>query len=121
MLLGVLALVLAGCGGGEAEGPVASQASSVPAVAGMPASPSAGPARSQCEDAVAVAAEVGGTGDQPDDLWPAFDACGSVDELASADQVHPEALDGADPATYVSTQCETEPAVEGSVLCESLG
>jgi hypothetical protein len=76
---------------------------------------------SACEDAFAEAAQVDEMQDAHSDLWPAFEACGSVEEFAAASDAHPDALDGVDPQTYAENQCASEPEVEGTPVCESVG
>lgn len=73
-----------------------------------------------CLDAFEDAAEVPDTQDTLADLWPAVDACETLEDFTAASEEHPDALDGADPETYVRNQCEYEPEVADSALCQSL-
>lgn len=77
-------------------------------------------APSECEEAFKDAAEVDELRDTHEDLWPAFESCGSIEEFAAASQKHPGAVEeGVDPQTYVENQCLYEPALEHARLCAS--
>lgn len=76
---------------------------------------------SRCDEAFSSAAEVSDLQDTHADMWPAFVACGSLEEFESSSSRVPDALDGADPALYVENQCRYEPTLEGSTLCDASG
>ncbi len=92
-------LVLAGCGNGSDDG---------------------GGARS-CKDVVANAAEATNMPDRRERLRPAFDACDSIAEFASAVAQYPKALEDVDVEAYVRRQCREVGALRDARLCEAFG
>lgn len=75
---------------------------------------------SECEKAFKDAADVHELRDSHEDLWPAFESCGSIEEFAAASEKHPGAVEqGVDPQTYVENQCLYEPALASALLCEA--
>lgn len=96
----VLALALTGCGGGGDE-----------------ASTSAG---GDCDEAFQTASEVSDFQDTQEDLHPAFSACADYEEWAAASERYPTVLDGADPRTYASNQCQFTPALASTPVCTTL-
>ncbi len=58
-----------------------------------------------CESAMKAAHDVDDMRDTVTDIDPAIAACSTLAEFAAASERFPDALDGADPATYVSNRC----------------
>lgn len=58
-----------------------------------------------CADAFATAASVSEYQDTHEDLFPAYSVCASVEEWKTADELHPDAIDGVDPFRYAMTVC----------------
>lgn len=100
-------LMTSGCGGDDGTG--ADQSVSAPETAST-----------GCEDAFATAAEVDEPQESQEALWVAFTACADLEEFTAAAEQHPDALDGADPETYVTTECRDEPAVGGTPVCDDV-
>jgi hypothetical protein len=95
-----LSVALAGCGGG-----------------GDDEEPAEGPEVSACEEAFAEAAEVDDMSDVHEDLWPAFEACGDLDEFSAAAEKYPDAINGTDPETYAKNGCLYEESLAESPVC----
>lgn len=71
---------------------------------------------SACDEAFAQAAEASDFEDSVSDLYPAVRACDSVEEWVEASEAHPDALDGADPRTFLRNICQGD-AVADAELC----
>lgn len=74
----------------------------------------------ECEQVFAELAESGTEQAAPEDLWPAFSACEDLEAFTAAADLNPDALGGADPTTYATEECESEPEVADSPVCASL-
>jgi len=74
---------------------------------------------SACLRAFKSAAAVSRFQDTNEDLFPAFRACGSLEEWRAASDKYPDALDGADPDSYAKTVCEQNAAVMGTPICNA--
>jgi hypothetical protein len=109
-------LVLSACGGETAE-----QTEKTDETEPTEQSESGSDEPTACEEAFRQAAEVGDMQDTHEDLWPAFQSCSDLQEFTAASEKHPDTLDGADPETYAQNQCQYEPELEGSALCDALG
>lgn len=94
------ALLLGGCGGDGSTG---------------------GNGAAACKDAVAQAAEATNMPERRERLRPAFEACESVAEFASAVARYPKALEGVDVEAYVRQQCREVRALRDAALCEAFG
>lgn len=101
-VLAGVALALAGCGGSD-DADTSTEVDS------------------PCEVVFAEAAQVPDGQDTQADLHPAFEECADAAEFAAASEKYPEVLDGVDPAIWISNQCDYEPAVAGTPVCESAG
>lgn len=75
---------------------------------------------SACEQAMADAAAVDEMQDTVPDLYPAVEACGTVDEWTDAAEAHPDALDGADPETFLGNVCQNS-ELSDAELCAEVG
>lgn len=74
----------------------------------------------ECFDAVSAAGDetaVEGFADDTEPLWPAFDACASVEEFALATDSVSGILGDEDPGEYVRGLCEEVSEVADSALC----
>lgn len=117
VLLVAAGLAIAGCGADEPvepeERPSVTFASPVASGQVEEGSP--------CEAAVQEAARAGIDPETQDPLWPAFEACESIEEFSAAVEDHPGVIpDDVDPQTYAEEQCGAATEVEGSAVCESL-
>lgn len=112
---GFVALIVTGCGDPE-EPPVSDP--TVTEIESPGASEEHGYSQ-ECGDAVAEAAGVGDVQDSVEDLDPAIVACADMDEFTAAVEDHPDALDDADPETFVSNRCQhsEDPEVADSAIC----
>lgn len=130
ILAACVGLLLAGCSSSspKAAGDVsaASSPSPVSSLAATPTapapstSPPEAPA-SPCQVAFTAAAKVSNGQDTVSDLSPAFAACRSVAEFATASKAAPGAIDPQiEPKDYAATACANDPAVKASALCASL-
>lgn len=73
-----------------------------------------------CFEAVAAAGDetaVEGFEDDASPLWPAFDACASIEEFALATDSVSGIMGDEDPGEYVRGLCEEISEVQSSVLC----
>lgn len=75
---------------------------------------------SACDQAMADAAEVDDMQDTVEDLHPAVEACGTVDEWTDAAEAHPDALDGADPEMFLANVCQNGEVADAK-LCAEVG
>lgn len=102
----LLALTVASCSGDDTSSDTSSQAT-----------------ESACEQAFSQAASVSDMQDTIGDLYPAIRACKTVNEWTAASNVHPDALDGADPVVFLTNACmyATASDIADTGLCESLG
>lgn len=76
----------------------------------------------ECGRLLADAAAVEGTDDTVEDTDAAIFACASVAEFSAAAEDHPEAIDGADPVTWLENRCRHAegPDVKSSAICQEL-
>ena len=73
-----------------------------------------------CMDAFQAAASVNEMQDTHSDLFPAYFACGNLDDWKKADSAFPNALDGAIPVLYAMNVCEWADDIAGSPICEAV-
>jgi hypothetical protein len=74
-----------------------------------------------CLDAMRQAASVNDMQDTVSDLYPALEACESLEAFAFASSEHPAALDGVDAETFARNACRSAPqAARDAPLCTSL-
>ena len=113
-LLSVVAVLGTSCGGDTASETTA---------AATPTTQAAASASSACDSASETAASVGDMQDTVDDLYPAIQACDTVEEWAAASKKHLAALDGADPEVFLTNVClySAPPAIAQTRLCQSVG
>lgn len=74
----------------------------------------------ECFDALAAAGDetpVEGYGTDAEPLWPAFDACASVEEFSAATESVSGVLGEQDPVEYVTSLCGEVTEVQQSALC----
>lgn len=117
MLAAAMTLMISGCSAPASDNePIAAEPPAQESEAQTP-----GAEASACDTAFAEAASVSDMEDQLSDLWPAFTACGTLEEFIAASENHPDALDGADPEIYATNQCLYEPVVEDSPICAEIG
>lgn len=76
----------------------------------------------ECGQLLADAAAVAETEDTVEDTDAAIVACGSVAEFSAAAEDNPDALDGADPVTWLENRCRHSegPDVANSDICQEL-
>jgi hypothetical protein len=75
----------------------------------------------ECMNAMRTAASVSDMQDTVSDLYPALEACGTVEAFTAASEEHPDALDGVDPETFARNACRSAPqAARDAPLCISL-
>lgn len=78
----------------------------------------------ECFDAVSAAGDataVEGYAGDTEPLWPAFDACASVQEFAAATDSVSGVLGDENPEQYVRDLCSSVEEVSGSALCLEVG
>lgn len=80
-----------------------------------------GNVQDDCERLVAEAAAVDATSDTVEDLDEAIATCATLDELAVAAELHPDALDGVDMRTFVSNRCSFNESLADAAICQELG
>jgi hypothetical protein len=81
--------------------------------------PTSTPQLSDCELAFQEAAAIGSNQDAVEDLDNAVKVCGDEDEWIAASEMFPEALDGADPVTFLENRCTYGDGLGSSPLCAS--
>ena len=76
---------------------------------------------SPCVRAFGTAAGVSEYNDTREDLFPAYSACGSIDEWKAAYALHPNAIDGGNPVQYAMTVCADNQTELGKTpICQAV-
>ena len=74
-----------------------------------------------CIEAFARAADVSEYSDTPEDLFPAYSACASIDAWKEAYALHPAAIDGGNPVEYATTVCASnQEALGRTSICKAV-
>ena len=73
-----------------------------------------------CEQAMKTASEISDMQDTVEDVDPAIQECGSMQEFISASSKFPKALDGIDEETFVTNRCTYNSSLQNTAICKSI-
>ena len=108
------------------EDPAEDSSTNTPSVTDLVTAPAAADPEgesvaSPCIRAFATAAAVSEYSDTREDLFPAYSACGSIDEWKEAYALHPNAIDGGSPEQHAMTVCADNQAELGETpICQAV-